>query len=179
MATKKKSAKKAAPKKPARKPAKAAKQVVKKAAKRAVPRAKAAARPKDNRKKPETIRIGAAMPSFTVNNLQLSMAWYRDVVGLIVAEEWKQGDVLMGVSLKAGKTEFMIGQDDFAKGRDRQKGVGFRLYCTTAQDVDHLAKGIEARGGVLDSQPKDQPWGTRDFSMTDPDGFKLTIGREK
>ncbi|MEO8030744.1 MAG: VOC family protein [Gemmatimonadota bacterium] len=179
MATKKKSAKKAAPKKTARKPAKSARKVVKKAAKRAVPRAKAAARPKDNRKKPETIRIGASMPSFTVSNLQLSLAFYRDVLGLVVADEWKQGDVLMGVSLKAGKAEFMIGQDDFAKGRDRQKGIGFRLYCTTTQNVDQLAAGIEARGGTLDSQPADQPWGSRDFSVTDPDGFKLTIGREK
>ena len=43
---------------------------------------------------------------------------------------------------------FMIGQDDWKKGRDRVKGEGFRLYCQTTQDVDRLAEGIKARGGT-------------------------------
>jgi len=34
------------------------------------------------------------------------------------------------------------------------------------------------RGGTLDQPPTDQEWGMRDFSLTDPDGFKITIGRE-
>jgi uncharacterized glyoxalase superfamily protein PhnB len=49
----------------------------------------------------------------------------------------------------------------------------------TTGDVDAFAKGIVARGGVLDQEPKDQPWGMRDFALTDPDGFKITIGVEK
>ncbi len=84
----------------------------------------------------------------------------------------------MGVSLKAGDVTFMIGQDDWKKGRDRKKGEGFRLYCTTKRDVDALARGIKARGGRLDSEPTDSPWGSRDFSLTDPDGFKITIGAD-
>ena len=34
-----------------------------------------------------------------------------------------------------------------------------------------------ARGGMLDQPPTDQPWGMRDFSLTDPDGFKITIAK--
>ena len=66
----------------------------------------------------------------------------------------------------------------FRSGRDRKKGEGFRLYCTTTQDVDALAEGIVARGGKLDQGPRDQPWGTREFALTDPDGFKITIGAD-
>jgi uncharacterized glyoxalase superfamily protein PhnB len=72
----------------------------------------------------------------------------------------------------------MLGQDDWKKGRDRKKGEGFRIYCTTSQDVDALAKGIVARGGTLDQAPRDQEWGMRDFSLSDPDGFKITIAKE-
>jgi uncharacterized glyoxalase superfamily protein PhnB len=82
---------------------------------------------------------------------------------------------MVGAELSAGPVSFMVGQDDWQKGRDRRKGEGFRLYCETRQDIDALARAIESRGGRLDEQPKDQPWGTRDFSMTDPDGFKITI----
>jgi uncharacterized glyoxalase superfamily protein PhnB len=117
-------------------------------------------------------------PSFTVNDLIRSLAWYQDLLGCAVDERWEQDRKLMGVSLKAGDVTLMIGQDDWKKGRNRKKGEGFSLYCTTTRDVDALARGIKARGGKLDSEPKDQPWGSRDFTLTDPDGFKITIGAE-
>lgn len=122
-----------------------------------------------------TLKMASASPSFTVNDLNRSLVWYRDVVGFAVDERWEQEGKLMGVSLQAGNVTFMIGQDDWKKGRERKKGEGFRLYCETKQNVDTLAKGIVARGGTLDSGPQDQPWGTRDFTLVDPDGFKITI----
>jgi uncharacterized glyoxalase superfamily protein PhnB len=73
----------------------------------------------------------------------------------------------------------MLGQDDWKKGRDRVKGEGFRIYCKTAQDVDRLAAQVKARGGKLTQEPRDEPWGTRDFAVVDPDGFKITIGSEE
>ncbi|HEX2798907.1 MAG TPA: VOC family protein [Thermoanaerobaculia bacterium] len=122
--------------------------------------------------------MGSASPGFTVNDLEKSLVWYRDIVGFVVEERWEQEGKLTGVSLRAGNATFMIGQDDWKKGRDRKKGEGFRIYCTTAQDVDALAEKIKARGGTLDQEPRDQPWGMRDFALTDPDGFKITIARE-
>ena len=124
------------------------------------------------------LAFSGVSPSFTVNDLHRSLAWYTDVVGFKAGERWERDGQLMGVELKAGKNYFMIGQDDWKKGRDRKKGEGFRIYCTTTKDVDALAAGIKARGGQLDSEPQDTQWGTRDFSLTDPDGFKITIAKE-
>ena len=120
-----------------------------------------------------------ASPGFTANDLEKSLVWYRDVVGFVVEERWERDGKLAGVSLRAGDVTFMLGQDDWKKGRDRKKGEGFRIYCTTTQNVDALAKGIVARGGTLDQEPRDQPWRMRDFALTDPDGFKITIGADK
>ena len=125
------------------------------------------------------LKLAEASPGFTVNDLDKSLAFYRDLLGFAVDERWERDGKLMGVSLQAGGVTFMIGQDDWKKGRDRKKGEGFRIYCSTTQDVDTLAKGIKSRGGMLDHDPQDQPWGSRDFSLTDPDGFKITIGRDK
>ena len=55
----------------------------------------------------------------------------------------------MGVMLKAGTCRIGLGQDDWKKGRDRQKGDGFRLWCKTAQDIDALADRIRKSGGRL------------------------------
>ena len=53
-----------------------------------------------------------------------------------------------------------------------------RLFKAGAKkNVDDLAKKIQTKGGRLDSGPTDQPWGVRDISLTDPDGFKITIAK--
>src|SRR6266545_536050 len=114
------------------------------AAKRPARRASKAPRA---RTAPQGLTLSSAAPSLTVNDLEQSIAWYRDVLGL----------------------------DDWKKGRDRVKGEGFRLYCQTAQDADRLAEQIEARGGTLAQEPKDESWGARVFSVEDPDGYKISI----
>ena len=143
------------------------------------PSKKTKASPAKVRASKETLKMSEVSPGITSNDLEKSLAWYRDVVGFAVEERWEQEGKLTGVSLRAGNVTFMIGQDDWKKGRDRKKGEGFRLYCTTTQDVDALAEGIVERGGKLDQEPRDQPWDMRDFALTDPDGFKITIGAEK
>jgi len=129
------------------------------------------------RSQPETLRLRNVSPSFTATDLQRSIAFYRDVLGFVVADEWREDGVLQGCEMRAGTVLFMLSQDDFAKGRDRQKGIGSRLHCSTAQDIDRLAAEIKARGGSLDQEPADMPWGQRVFMITDPDGFKLTIAQ--
>ena len=127
------------------------------------------------RRQPESLRLRAAGPSFTVNDLAASRAFYRDILGFVEGERWEQDGVVLGVELKAGAVRFWIGQDDWKKGRGRAKGVGFRVWCETTQDVDTIAARIDARGGKLTEGPKDQPWGGRELTVTDPDGFLITI----
>ena len=123
--------------------------------------------------------LTTSSPSFTVNDVDKSLAWYLDVLGFTIGDKWENAGKLMGAEILAGKTKFWVGQDDWKKGRDRAKGEGVRIYCTTAQDVDILAKRIKARGGTLTQEPRDQPWGMRDLAVVDPDGYKITIGADK
>ena len=46
------------------------------------------------------------------------------------------------------------------------------------REVINVAADIKARGGALTSEPADQPWGARDFSVEDPDGYKITISSD-
>jgi uncharacterized glyoxalase superfamily protein PhnB len=128
-----------------------------------------------DRRVPETLRFRTMSAGLTVADLQKSIAWYRDVAGFHVGELWREEGEVRGAEVLAGAARFYLGQDDWAKGRDRKKGEGMRLHLTTAQNVDEIAAGIKKRGGKLDSEPADMPWGTRAFALTDPDGFKLTI----
>ncbi len=127
------------------------------------------------REKPEMLRLKSILPSLTVSDLQASLAWYSEVVGFHVAETHEHDGEVRGAELVAGVVRFMLFQDDWAKGRDRQKGEGFRLYLEASQDVDQVALAIKQRGGILASEPADMPWGKRAFDLVDPDGFNLTV----
>lgn len=117
-------------------------------------------------------------PGLTVNDLARSIAFYEGL-GFAVGERWEDKGTLRGVMLHAGDAMLGLSQDDFAKGRDRVKGVGMRTWITTEQDVDSIAARARSAGVKLDGDPEDYPWGGRGFAVTDPDGFKLTISREQ
>lgn len=116
-------------------------------------------------------KLGA---SLTVASLQQSVAWYRDVIGFAVAREYSPRGTLVAVALSAGPVEILLTQDNGAQGEQRAKGQGFSLQLTTTQDIDELAAGIVARGGVLEDPPFDAG-GARAFRLRDPDGFKLVF----
>jgi catechol 2,3-dioxygenase-like lactoylglutathione lyase family enzyme len=176
-----KAAKKAAKlaKKAPRKAQKAERKVsrkVEKAAKKATQKTSKATKASfQDRKQPESLRLRTAGPSLTVNDIQKSLAFYRDVLGFIPKDSWEEDGALKGMELVAGSVRFWLSQDDFKKGQDRVKGLGFRMYCGTTQDIDALAARVRGAGVELAEEPKDQSWGGRDFAVRDPDGFLISI----
>jgi uncharacterized glyoxalase superfamily protein PhnB len=124
---------------------------------------------------PQSFRGRTLSASLTVKDLQKSLDWYRDVLGFNIDQRHEREGTLMAVSLRAGDVRILINQDNGAKGWDRVKGEGFSLMITTDQNVDEIAQRIKERGGTLETEPADMPWGARAFRVKDPDGFKLAI----
>ena len=116
-------------------------------------------------------------PSFTVDDLQESITFYEGL-GFAVDERWEDNGVLQGVMLRAGDYMLGLSQDDWKKGRDRQKGIGMRVHIGTTQNVDELAARAKATGVKLDTEPYNTPWNSRAFDVTDPSGFKLSVSTE-
>ena len=117
-------------------------------------------------------------PGFTVDDLNKSIAFY-EALGFTVADRWEDNGALVGVMLQAGPQQIGLMQDDWKKGRNRQKGIGTRLHIETTQtSVDDIAAKMKAAGFTLDAEPFDTPYKTRQFELTDPSGFKLTVSTE-
>jgi uncharacterized glyoxalase superfamily protein PhnB len=125
----------------------------------------------------QALQISEIVPSFTVDDLQKSMTFY-EALGFAVEERWEEKGTLLGVMLRAGKSQIGLSQDDWKKGRDRKKGVGMRLYMSTTQNVDEIAMRAKSAGITLKSEPHDTEWKTRAFEVVDPNGFMWTIGSE-
>jgi uncharacterized glyoxalase superfamily protein PhnB len=128
------------------------------------------------RRQPESLRLRSLTPTFTVNDLQRSINWYQDGLGFHVAERWEEGGELKGVMLQAGSCQLGLSQDDFSRGRERTKGLGFRIWCETTQDIDALAERLRRSGGEIAEEPGER-WGSYSFTVQDPDGFKIMITR--
>ena len=127
----------------------------------------------DNQSVLHATALGA---SITVDDLQSSAAWYRDVVGFTIDREHEREGVLMAVSLRAGDVQILLTQDDGARGLNRQKGEGISLQLTTDRSaIDEVAARIKDAGGVLETEPTDTSWGARVIRFRDPDGFKLVV----
>ncbi len=130
----------------------------------------------DARKTEAKLKARPLMAGLTVGDLKRSLHFYTEGIGFGIDEAHERDGVVRFYALNAGDCMLGIGQDDWAKGRDRKKGVGMRLYITTDQDVHEVAKRVEGAGYKLDGGPEPMPWGPMAFHVTDPDGFALTIG---
>ena len=114
-------------------------------------------------------------PNITASDLPRSIKFYTEGLGFEIVHRHEEGGVLRYVMLRGGAASIGLGMDDFAKGRDRKKGIGLRIWITTAQDISALAGRAKQAGITLDDGPAALPWGPMAFAVTDPDGFKVTI----
>jgi uncharacterized glyoxalase superfamily protein PhnB len=119
----------------------------------------------------------AIVPSLTVDDIDRSLAFY-EALGFTVSDRWEENGKLFSAMVQSGTLHIGLNQDDWKRGRDRQKGVGSRLHIETTQNIDEIAARARAAGITLDVEPFDTPWKTRQFELTDPTGFKLTISTE-
>jgi uncharacterized glyoxalase superfamily protein PhnB len=118
-------------------------------------------------------------PGITATDLAKSIHFYVEGLGFTITQRNEADGQLRFVMLQAGDAEIGLGQDDFAKGKDRAKGVGMRLYITTDQDLKQMADRARGAGLSLDHDVMEMPWGQMAFALTDPDGFKISIASDQ
>jgi len=60
----------------------------------------------------------------------------------------------------------------------KKKGGGLYVYISV-ENVDEFYNGVLSKGLKPSSEPRDWPWGNREFVLRDPDGYKLVIFKRK
>lgn len=128
----------------------------------------------------KTLQGGTLTVALTANDLKRSLRFYTEGLGFTVTERFEENGTLQGVMLTAGSNVLLgLSQDDFAKGRDRAKGLGMSIYIETRQDIAELADRAKHAGLQLDAEAGPLPWGPIGFRVSDPDGFKIAIANPK
>lgn len=106
----------------------------------------------------------------TTPRLEQTVAWYRDLFGLEVAEQWDEpGDKGCILSLPGGKSEaFLEISDGPVVSGFSNLSLQFRV-----EDVEHFAVPDEPR--FASRGPVDRPWGSRYLFFTDPNGISVVV----
>jgi catechol 2,3-dioxygenase-like lactoylglutathione lyase family enzyme len=99
-----------------------------------------------------------------------TLAFYRDVIGMGLVEEWTQAG--HGAVLSAGgpaRVE-LIDLPDRARVETESLFIGLLV-----SDIDGVYERAIAGGHEIVRQPADRPWGGRGFVVRDPSGVAVNI----
>jgi len=118
------------------------------------------------------------MPSFVVlqvRDLAASSRWYQEALGFQHVFSIPPVGEPMLVHLRWAKYADLLLRRELAPS-DAAKGLGISLnFNLSSGSVDDLANRAREYGAKIVSEPTNQPWNARDFTVQDPDGFRLTF----
>ncbi|MDQ6752635.1 MAG: VOC family protein [Actinomycetota bacterium] len=125
------------------------------------------------------MNISLKYSHITVNDLDESLAFYRDVLGLEVRND-VGSDGLRWVTLGSpAQPDLELVLSVPHAGRSQADGDSFQQLLTKGvlpnivfrtDDVDATFEAVRAAGAEVLQEPIDQPWGPRDCAFRDPSG---------
>jgi catechol 2,3-dioxygenase-like lactoylglutathione lyase family enzyme len=122
----------------------------------------------------------------TVNDLDASLAFYRDALGLEVRNDVASGGfrwVTLGSSAQPG-LEIVLSEPH--AGRSQADGDALQelltkgvlpMFVFRTDDLDAMFEKVRASGAEVLQEPMDQPWGPRDCAFRDPSGNLVRISQ--
>ena len=107
-----------------------------------------------------------AVPQLPVANVQETQRFYHEVLGFKI--DWSWGENSYG-AVSRGNAEFYL----LATEPPFQP-----VTCViNVTSVDPLYEEWRARGATILSEPEDQPWGLREFTVADNNGHRFRISQ--
>ena len=124
--------------------------------------------------------------NITVNDVDESISFYRDALGLQVRSDVPSGEfrwVTLGSDAQPG-LEIVLSAPH--AGRSQADGDALQELLTKgalpmlvfeSDDVDATFEKVRASGAEVLQEPIDQPWGPRDCAFRDPSGNTVRIAQ--
>ena len=120
---------------------------------------------------PTTVSLLGGATVFVVEDVLRSVQHYCDVLGFHTEFTYGEPTFYAGV-----ERDGVLIHLQAASETKRQPGHGALNVFVT--DVDALYHELQAKGATTVKEPKDYPYGMRDFDIHDLDGNQLCFGME-
>ncbi|MGD0794733.1 MAG: VOC family protein [Dehalococcoidales bacterium] len=116
--------------------------------------------------------MGYISPNLSVKDMKKTLDFYTRKLGFMPGMTFPNPDNPVYADASKDGIVFMFTPADGAKGK---MGVGVNLYLQIDGDIDSYYADLKKRGAKISADIKNEPFGIRDFSVEDPDGYKLTF----
>jgi uncharacterized glyoxalase superfamily protein PhnB len=109
------------------------------------------------------------LPFLPVRNLRETIQYYKDKLGF--QGEWFWGDPPTDAGCQRNELSILFNQNP--EFNERVKGLELVMFV---DDVDGIYSELKNKSGVEIASPiKDEPWGIREFTVKDINGYLLRI----
>ena len=116
--------------------------------------------------------------ALTVKDVEASVKWYQEVLGFerIFGMPAPDGKLVLAHMRWMACANILLRLDlEPAVGAmDKGKGVELSFQIMDG-NIDEFAKRVKEFDAHILQKPYNTPWNTREFTVADPDGFRLTF----
>lgn len=122
--------------------------------------------------------MGYLSPTLAVRNMKKSIDFYTKSLGFELGMVVPDADNPEYADLSKDDMVLMfIPAANCGIGNDEKLGVGVNLYLQIDGDIDEYYQELKKRGVSIAVEIKDEPYGVRDFTVEDINGYKLTFNQ--
>jgi uncharacterized glyoxalase superfamily protein PhnB len=122
--------------------------------------------------------MGYISPTLAVRDMKQTIEFYKNSLGFKVGMAFPDADNPEYADLsKDGMVVMFIPTGNVGIGAKEKLGVGVNLYMQINGDIDEYYSELKNKGVKIIVDIKDQPYGIRDFTVEDINGYKLTFNQ--
>lgn len=134
------------------------------------------------------MKIALQYCHITVNDVDESLGFYRDALGLELRNDVASGDFRWVTLGSATQPDLEIVLSEPHAGRSQSDGDALQellvkgmlpMTVFSTDDLDATFERVRASGAEVLQEPMDQPWGPRDSAFRDPSGNMVRIQQDK
>ena len=122
--------------------------------------------------------MGYLSPTLAARDMKETIEFYEKSLGFTRGMVFPDMNNPEYVDLsKDGMVLMFIPAQNFGVGIEEKWGIGVNLYMQIDGDIDEYYQELKKRGIKIAVDIKDEPYGIRDFTVEDINGYKLTFNQ--
>ncbi|MBA7468977.1 MAG: hypothetical protein GH158_04865 [Dehalococcoidia bacterium] len=122
--------------------------------------------------------MGYLSPTLAVRNMKETIAFYRDVLGFKTGMMFPDAKNPEYADLSKDDMVLMIiPAASCGIGAGEKLGAGVNFYLNIDGDIDEYHRKVKSKGARIITDIKDEPYGIRDFTIEDVNGYQFTFNQ--
>jgi uncharacterized glyoxalase superfamily protein PhnB len=122
--------------------------------------------------------MGVLSPLLATRNMKATIDFYQKSLGFTLGMVFPDTDNAEYADLtKDGMSLMLMPAKNLGISRAARLGIGVNLYLEIDGDIDKYYSELKKKGVKIIGDIKDEPFGVRDFTIEDINGYKLTFNQ--